>query len=40
MQSCFSMGFVEGSNGIFILLLGVIIGNNENEKREARIYAY
>ena len=40
MQSCFSMGFTGGNNGIFILLLGVIIGNNENEKREARIYAH
>ena len=40
MQSCFSMGFTGGGNGIFILLLGVIIGNNENKKREARIAIY
>lgn len=40
MQSCFSMGFSDGGSGVYILLLGVIIGNNENEKREARIAIY
>ncbi len=40
MQSCFSMGFTSGGNGILVFLLGIIIGNNENEKREARIYAH
>ena len=40
MQSCFSMGFTSGENGILVFLLGIIIGNNENEKREARIYAH
>lgn len=38
MQSCFSMGFSDGGSGVYILLLGVIIGNNE--KREARIAIY
>lgn len=40
MQSCFSMGFSDGGSGVYILLLGVIIGNNEKEKREARIAIY
>ena len=40
MQSCFSMGFSDGGSGVHILLLGVIIGNNEKEKREARIAIY
>ena len=37
MQSCFSMGLSDGGSGVYILLLGVIIGNNDNEKRQARI---
>ena len=37
IQSCFSMGFTGGGNGILVFLLGVIIGNNEYVKRKKSI---